>query len=204
MALGFAQAATADEFDDALALWQIADEAYRPVTRTLATAPFVHRKVLRLEPGSLEHGWVSNHQCHRDFPVFPVVEIGFRAGTVRKLRIVEQGELGDARVRPSSIRLEQTRGDSRLCFTSENEIVEHDATTDEYRVTVGPYYLKLFDGFFPLDVDLTLAYPEASMTYLGMEPEGLEGATLTRQHGTLRFRALFEGRLQLVFRFRRT
>ncbi len=194
----------ADELEELAALWSIADEPYRPVTRTLDTPAFVHRKVLSIDVASLDDGWVDNHQCHRNFPLFPSLQIAFRDGAVRNMRITEQSDVERAWVEGSTIQMKRTRPQTTLCFLSENHTIEYDLWNDEYRMTVGPYYLRLFDGYFPLSVDLTVQYPPEAMQFLGLAPASVEGADVVHEHGRVRFNALFEGKLELVFRFKRT
>ncbi len=194
----------ADELDELAALWAIADEPYRPVTRELETPAFVHRKVLSVDAQSLDDGWVDNHQCHRNFPLFPALQIAFRDGAVRNMRIIEQSAVEAAWVSESTIQMKRTRPETTLCFRSENHTIEYDAWNEEYRMTVGPYYLKLFDGYFPLNVDLTVEYPTDELRFVGLEPAEIDGARIRREQGRVHFHALFEGRLELVFRFKRT
>jgi hypothetical protein len=199
-----ARIADADELEEMAALWAIADEPYRVVTRELETPAFRHQKVLKLNPQSLADGWVPNHQCHANFPLFPSLQISFREGAVRNMEIVEQSGVDEAWVQEPTIQMKRTRPETTLCFQSENHTLEYDELTEEYRMTVGPYYLKLFDGYFPLDVDLTVEYPVATLSYAGMEPTQVEGATIAHHPGRIHFDALFEGKLKLVFRFKAT
>lgn len=203
--LSFAAGATgADELEEMAALWAIADEPYQPVTRELETPAFRHQKVLSLNTQSLADGWVPNHQCHANFPLFPSLQISFREGAVRNMEIVEQSGVEEAWVQEPTIQMKRTRPETTLCFESENHTLEYDEFAEEYRMTVGPYYLKLFDGYFPLDVDLTIEYPTRALRYAGMEPAEVEGARVEHQPGRIRFDALFEGKLKLVFRFKAT
>ena len=193
-----------DEFEELAALWSIADEPYRPVTRTLETPSFVHHKVMSIDAASLADGWVENRQCHRNFPLFPSLQIAFREGAVRNMRITEHSDVERVWVDGPTIQMKRTRPRTTLCFLSENHTVKYDLWNDEYRMTVGPYYLKFFDGYFPLNVDLTIEYPTGAMRFLGLEPTTVEGANIVHEAGRIRFNALFEGKLELVFRFKRT
>ncbi|KAA3629933.1 MAG: hypothetical protein DWQ08_06620 [Proteobacteria bacterium] len=192
----------ADELDDLAALWSIADEPYQPVTRELEEPAFRHRKTLSVTESSLADGWVPNRQCHANFPLFPALQISFREGAVRNMAIVERSGVEEAWVEEPTIQMKRTRPETTLCFTSENHTMTYDAASDEYSMTVGPYYLRLFDGYFPLDVDLTIEYPPGLLQCSGMEPAQVEGGTVAREPGRIRFGALFEGKLKLVFRFK--
>ena len=189
-----------NELEELAALWEIADEPYKPVTRELETPAFEHHKTLSITTQSLEDGWVPNHQCHRNFPLFPSLQIAFREGAVRHMRITETSAVEEAWVAEPTIQMKRTRPETMLCFVSENHTLEYDEWNDEFRMTVGPYYLKLFDGYFPLDVDLTIEYP-GELRYEGMEPATVEGAHVEHEPGRIHFGALFEGKLKLVFRF---
>lgn len=193
-----------DELEELAAVWSIAGESFRPVTRELDKPPFVHSKVLTVTEQSLADGWVANRQCHRHFPLFPSLQISFREGAVRHMQIVEQSGAEAAWVEEPTIQMKRTRPETTLCFVSENHTMNFDAASGEYFMAVGPYYLKLFDGYFPLDVDLTIEYPAELLRFSGMEPATVEGARVERGAGRIRFVARFEGKLGLVFRFSRT
>jgi hypothetical protein len=193
-----------DELDDLEALWSIADEPYQPVTRKLEQPAFVHQKTLTITASSLDDGWVPNRQCHRNFPLFPSLQISFKEGSVRAMQITERSGVEEAFVEEPTIQMKRTRPETTLCFTSENRTMTFDRDTGEYRMTVGPYYLRLFDGYFPLDVDLTIEYPSGDLRFVGMEPSEVEGAVVEKGDGNVHFTALFEGKLKLVFRFKPT
>ncbi len=190
-----------DELEQLAALWSVADEPFKPVTRELEDPPFRHQKVLSVTAASMASGWVPNRQCHRNFPLFPALQISFRPDAVRNMAIVEHGGGAEAWVEEPTIQMKNTRPENTLCFTSENNTLVFDEASGEYLLTVGPYYLKLFDGYFPLDVDLTVDYPD-DLRFTGMEPATVDGADIRFEDGRIRFAALFEGRLKLVFRFR--
>lgn len=191
-----------DELEELAALWSIADEPFRPVTRELDKPPFVHQKTLTITADSLARGWVPNRQCHRNFPLFPALQISFREGSVRHMEIVERSGVEEAWVDEPTIQMKRTRPETTLCFVSENRTMSYNDISGEYQMTVGPYYLKLFDGYFPLDVDLTIEYPAELLRFSSMEPASVEGATIDHREGRIRFDALFEGKLLLVFRFK--
>ena len=58
---------------------------------------------------------------------------------------------------------------------------------------MGPYYLKLFDGYFPMNVKLTINYPTEQLRYARMEPATVEGADLEFSDGAIRFAGAVRG-----------
>ena len=163
----------ADALDDFEMLANIADEDYRPVidVAALEHPPFEHDKTLRIEPGNLDDPWVSNVQCHANFPLFPDLQIAFREGAVRAMRITRRENVVDAWIDGPTVQMKQTRPETRLCFESENRVFKYDPVTDIYVLRVGPYFLSLFDGYFPLHVRLRVSYPDELLELMAVSPD---------------------------------
>ena len=202
--LGMTALVRADALDDLDKLDSIADSEYRNISKpqALDMPPFVHEKALRITAENLESPWIKNRQCHNHFPVFPSLQITFQADSVRAMRITHRENVEAAWIEGPSVQMLETRPESRLCFESENRVFHHDAKTDSYRLRVGPYFLRLFDGYFPLQVKLEISYPGDRLELIGMTPDPVEGAELKLSSGEIFFQNVFEGRLELEFIFR--
>ena len=203
--LGMATAVQGDAFEDYELLDSIADSVYRNISSPLDldTPPFLHQKTLRIIAANLEDPWIHNHQCHAQFPMFPSLQITFKADSVRAMRITQRDNVEAAWIDGPSVQMSETRPESRLCFESENRVFHHDAETNRYRLRVGPYFLRLFDGYFPLQVRLAIQYPGELLELISMNPDPVEGAEVRFDRGKIYFDNVFEGRLELEFVFRK-
>lgn len=195
----------ADALDDFELLANIADADYRHISDVgaLEHPPFEHDKTLRIVPANLEDPWISNVQCHANFPRFPDLQIAFREGAVRSIRITRQENVVEAWVDGHTVQMKQTHPDTRLCFESENRVFRYDPVTDIYVLRVGPYFLSLFDGYFPLHVRLRISYPDELLELLAMSPDPIEGAVVRSGDGEITLDTVFEGRLEVEFSFTR-
>ncbi len=196
---------TADELDDFELLADIADADYRNISDpgTLEHPPFIHDKTLLIEAGKLDDPWIKNRQCHANFPLFPDLQIAFREGAVRSLRITHQENVENAWIEGPTVQMKQTRPETRLCFESENRVFSFDEVSNTYTLRVGPYFLRLFDGYFPLQVKLKIRYPDELLALISMSPDSVEGAEVRFGEGEIYLENVFEGRLELEFRFAR-
>lgn len=194
-----------DELDDFEAISGIADAEYRNITDVgvLDHPPFVHDKTLVIKSGNLDDPWIRNRQCHADFPLFPDLQIAFKEGAVRSIRITRQENVEAAWIEGPTVQMKQTRPDTRLCFESENRIFQYDPESDTYLLRVGPYFLRLFDGYFPVRVKLNISYPDDLLELVSMSPDPVEGAEAYLGKGNIYHENVFEGRLVLEFKFRK-
>ena len=145
--------AVADEFDelrDLERLMNIGDEEYRHIADAAALEfpPFLHDKTLILKPANLSSPWVDNIQCHANFPTFPSLQISFKQDAVRGITITHSENVPEVWVEGPTVQMKRTTQQTRLCFTSENNTFEWVEQSGLYHLGVGPYYLRLFDGFF--------------------------------------------------------
>lgn len=193
----FTSAGAADSLDDLL---NIGGEELRILTAPPKHAPFYHGKTLTLTRDSLETGWVNNYQCHRNFSKIPRLEIGFREGSVRKLAIVRAESVGAHEVVDSGIRLEDVRPETEICLTGEARVLQR-VEAGRYRLLTGPFFYKFLDGYFPVEVELTIRYPAELLTFTASTPAPAPGINFSNNAGELRFQSVFEGRLwvELVF-----
>lgn len=194
-----------DELEDFEKLSDIADADYRNISDvdSLDTPPFVHDKTLLIEPENLADPWISNQQCHANFPLFPDLQIAFKQDVVRAMRITREENVHETWIEGPTVQMKRTRPETRLCFESENRVFQRDAKSDTFRLRVGPYFLRLFDGYFPVWVKLKIFYPDELLELIGMTPDPVEGAEVHLGAGKILFDNVFEGRLELEFRFRK-
>ncbi len=185
------QAAKPDDLDR---LSEIADEDFHPIDRPLERPPFVHTKVLSITPDSLTGGWVRNHQCHRHFSVTPSLDIVFPSGKIRDIVIRDTEHLDAVEVRGHTVQLAGVTAQSTLCFDSENRVLQREAD-GSYRLTAGPFYYRFLDGYFPMDVDVTVRYPALLLEAVRVIPGDRQGVTVTRRQGEIRLYSRFEGTL---------
>ncbi|MDX1336131.1 MAG: hypothetical protein R3312_10125, partial [Gammaproteobacteria bacterium] len=65
----------------------------------------------------------------------------------------------------------------------------------------GPYMRQFLDGYYPMKVTLTIAYPDQLLNFRSASPEAQPGFDIKNKTGTLVVQALFEGRLTTQLSF---
>jgi hypothetical protein len=175
--------------------------------RFLAEAPerAVHRHINRIDidEESLRDGWVALAQCHEHLDAVPRAEIVYRADGIRGLVVREAKNIGQARVEGNTVQLTDVQPDARLCITAESQALR--ALGDSiYRLQNGPFMRRFLDGYYPMEVQLEVRYPEEALDLVATSPSGEAGVLLTKGDGELSLSLRFEGRLYTCLDFAET
>ncbi len=196
---GMAHAADDLSFESATAV----NEGHLQFLVSLPAKPVHHHQNrIRIEPDSLESGWVSLSQCHDHLDAVPSAQITFREGFVRDLRLDAFGHIKDAWIEGSSVQLRQIEPGARLCLSAQIRALRNTGN-GYFSLTNGPYMRKFLDGYYPMRVSLAVDYPAQTLTLLDISPPEQPGLDLVEQPGAIRMEALFEGELQTMIQFER-
>jgi len=162
----------------------------------------VHRHFngIDISPGSLADGWVSLRQCHENLDPVPSAQIVFRQDGIRGIRILSADSIGKAWVQGHTIQLEDVGLEARLCLTSESRALR-SLGNGAYVLRNGPFMRRFLDGYYPMQVSMTISYPAEILLPLGHWPEAQDGFSVGQQEGEVSMDALFEGRLFTCFLF---
>lgn len=161
--------------------------------------PHLHQTRVVLTASSLQTGWVHTRQCHYHLDRVSALQVVFRPERTRNLRILRADQIGKAWVQGASVQLEHVGVDAVLCIASDQMALAR--TPDGGLVwRGGPYQRRFLDGYFPMQVQLTVDYPESLLKLSAIEPAALRLRAI--QHsGHVRLEALFEGRLDIELNF---
>ncbi len=167
--------------------------------------PHFHAKQIVLTADSLESGWVQNSQCLSRMNWWgDAVQIVFGKGKVRDLKITRADFISKSWVEGPTVQIEGLNENSELCLQSENRILSFDDTSLTYLLRVGPFMLRLFDGFFPMTLNMSIDYPQDLLTVEHIEPMSVAGIDVLNSPGHIRYQSTFEGVLWVNVRFRLT
>lgn len=190
----FCLAVQADDLDRLL---EISDAGFLPIEGSLSRPAFFHGKELTITPESLIDGWVDNMQCHRHFSAIDSTEILFKQDGIRDIEITRSLHLKRSWFDEISVQLEGVTSQTELCFNSQNRILTLNKSNDQFQLTVGPFYLRYLDGYFPVEVDLVVKYPADLLQLDQIWPEGVDGIETALEPGQIRVKSRFTGRLVL-------
>jgi hypothetical protein len=198
MALPSPIARSDSDFD----ILDINDGELRFLTEVPPKPPHLHQTRVVITADSLQTGWVQAKQCHYNLDRVSALQVVFRAGRTRNLRILRAEQVGKAWVEGASVQLENVGIDAVLCIASEQLALARSADGNlVWRG--GPYQRRFLDGYFPMQVQLTVDYPDSLIKFAALEPAALSLRTV-HHPGYLRIEALFEGRLDIELKFQST
>jgi hypothetical protein len=162
-----------------------------------------HQNHIIIGIDSLDTGWVTLKQCHDNLDAVPRVQITFREGFVRDLRIDSSRGVAEAWVEGPSIQLRQIEPGSRLCLSAQTRALR-DTGGGYFNLNNGPYMRKFLDGYYPMRVSLDVDYPPALLRLVDISPQITAGLALQESPGRIHMDALFEGELRTLIQFSRS
>lgn len=165
------------------------------LTRPPEDDPHHHQNTLHITPESLTSGWVTLTQCHENLDAVGRLQITFRKGNIRNLKVVEQQNISEAWAEEASIQLRDVKDNARICLSAESKIIQlqDDGTL---LISNGPYMRKYLDGYYPMRVSMRIHYPAQQLEMLGISPQQQQGFQVSDTEGMLAFDTLFEGQLR--------
>ena len=188
--------AASDDLDQSLfSDWEQQAERVNEGELQLLSGPLaekVHEHInhIRINPQSLQTGWVELQQCHHNLDVVPALQITFTEGRVRNLVISSQHNVGAAWVAGHTVQLQNIEPGSRLCLSAETLALR--LAENKVWLVNGPYMRRFLDGFYPMHVQLRVDYPAKSLRYQNSSPVTFE----IQQPGQLKLDVWFEGELR--------
>jgi len=153
-----------------------------------------HQNRLTITPESLGSGWVAFEQCHDHLDAVPRMEIAFREGRARSLKITRASGIGKAWVEAHSVQLEDIAHGAQLCLTGELRLITR-LGNNRHMLQSGPYMRRFLDGYYPMKVSLGVFPKGLSGTIELVDPKPQAGFTVAKVGDALHITALFAGRL---------
>ncbi len=161
-----------------------------------------HQNHVTLKPSSLKDGWVGLTQCHQNLDPVARVEIVFREGFVRRLKIQSMQQIGKAWVQGSSVQLKDVSKNAQLCVEAEsNSLIK--LSNGSYRLLHGPFMRKFLDGYYPMHVSMDVQLPK-QLRFVSILPSNQQGFKVWQSSNSVHFDTWFEGKLLTEFIFEST
>ena len=147
----------------------------------------------------IKTGCINLQQCHDNLDIFTRLQIFYKEGKIRNLRITENNNIGEGRVEGHTVQLTDVKKHARLCIEAESRalIAQDDGS---FVMQNGPFMRKFLDGYFPMRVSIDIQLP-ANLSFVAIEPVEQKGFTVTRGKQHLYLDTWFEGRLVTQFKF---
>lgn len=199
-----AHVATADDEDELL--FKSAAEVNEGELRFLTVPPArpIHRHENRITitDSSLEDGWVRLDQCHENLDPMPDVQIAYREGRVRNLRVTRSENIGRSWAEANTVQLRDVQRNAVLCIEAETRALWH-AGNNHYLLANGPYMRRFLDGYYPLRVSVRVRLDTRQLRFVEAQPEAQPGFRFWHNDSEVGYDTVFEGILNTVMRFDR-
>lgn len=195
-------AAQAQDADDLLfqSAHDVNEGALKFLVKPPARALHHHQNRLRIDAASLDTGWVHLNQCHDNLDAVPRLQITFREGFVRNLKVVSFSNIENAWIDGPSVQLVNIGGNARLCLAADTRALRNTGN-GYFTLYSGPYMRKFLDGYYPMRVSLDIEYPTDQLSVLDISPTAQPGFTVDEAPGRIQLDAVFEGELATLIQF---
>jgi hypothetical protein len=128
------------------------------------------------------------------------MQITFRDGYIRDMRVTEHRNIEKAWVDGSSLQLTKVGLDARICLQAQTRALRTQ-DNGSYVLLNGPYMRKFLDGYYPMRVSMQIEYPPDLLQVATITPNAQAGFEVQQQRGSVGFNALFEGELRTSVQF---
>lgn len=159
-----------------------------------------HQNKIRITPDSLASGWTDLIQCHDNLDAVPRAQITFREGYIRELRVTEARSIGQAWIQGPTVQLRDVTPGARLCLAAQTRALKNMGN-GFFNLFNGPYMRKFLDGYYPMQVSLSIEYPEKQLNIVDVSPPDQKGFAVIQKPGLLSINTIFEGELRTLIQF---
>jgi len=160
-----------------------------------------HHNSVTILPNSLNDGWILIKQCHSNIDKAAAVQILFKAGKVKNIKVVSSKNIGKAWVEGASVQMEEIKADATLCIQALTQsLIHHSDGT--FSLHNGPFMRRFLDGYFPLHVSFDLDYAQTDLELIHFSPVIQAGYKVEQSAGKIMINTIFEGRLHTEFYFK--
>lgn len=151
-------------------------------------------------PNSLNDGWLSLQQCHYNLDAVKALEIVYAEDKTRKLSIVSQKHIGQAKVEGSSLQLTNIQGSAQICVSAETRGLER-INPKQWQLKRGPFMRRYLDGYYPMQVSLEVDWQQQPIQLSQSIPPAQLGASIQQSETYFKGVYQFEGKLQPQLNF---
>ncbi len=159
-----------------------------------------HSSLMIIEEKSLNDGWVKMRQCHNNMDVFGEVQIVFKPGRVKQMKVSSAINIEKAWVEGSTIQLVNVQKDASICLEGYSKALTMN-DDGSYTLHNGPFMRRFLDGYYPMHVSLDVKYQGTGLKMDEISPGIQDGFTLNSNEEQLGVDAWFEGKLRTKIRF---
>jgi hypothetical protein len=159
-----------------------------------------HSSSMIIEENSLNDGWVKMRQCHKNMDIFAEVQIVFKPGRVKNVKVSSAVNIERAWVEGATVQLVNVKKDASICLEGYSKALTIN-DDGSYTLHNGPFMRRFLDGYYPMHVSLDVKYQGTGLKMDDISPVIQDGFTLQSNKEQLDVDAWFEGKLRTKIRF---
>jgi len=114
--------------------------------------------------------------------------------------VVSSRNMDSVQVVENSIQMRGVRKGGEVCIRAEVRVLNADGQGGFY-LQSGPFHRRFLDGYFPLQLDYRIYWPDGLLTLRKVSPDARPGFAISSKPGELVITTLFEGMLVIEVGF---
>jgi hypothetical protein len=158
-----------------------------------------HNRVI-LDPDSLDNGWVTLIQCHRNLDAVPRTQVLYHQTRTRELSILSYQNIEQAWVEGHTVQLADVEHGASLCIKARTRMLEFNED-GSFSLRGGPFMRRFLDGYYPMHVSMNIEVPREYLRFVDTRPESQQGFEVERTAEGVHIDTWFEGKLYTEVRF---
>ena len=116
-----------------------------------------HNRVI-LDPDSLDNGWVTLIQCHRNLDAVPRTQVLYHQTRTRELSILSYQNIEQAWVEGHTVQLADVEHGASICIQARTRMLEFNED-GSFSLRGGPFMRRFLDGYYPMHVSMNIEMP---------------------------------------------
>jgi hypothetical protein len=158
-----------------------------------------HNRVI-LDPDSLDNGWVTLIQCHRNLDAVPRTQVLYHQTRTRELSILSYQNIEQAWVEGHTVQLADVEHGASICIQARTRMLEFNED-GSFSLRGGPFMRRFLDGYYPMHVSMNIEVPREYLRFVDTRPESQQGFEVQRTAEGVHIDTWFEGKLYTEVRF---
>ena len=158
-----------------------------------------HNRVI-LDPDSLDNGWVTLIQCHRNLDAVPRTQVLYHQTRTRELSILSYQNIEQAWVEGHTVQLADVEHGASICIQARTRMLEFNED-GSFSLRGGPFMRRFLDGYYPMHVSMNIEVPREYLRFVDTRPESQQGFEVERTAEGVHIDTWFEGKLYTEVRF---
>lgn len=154
---------------------------------------------LKINPKSIQTGWVEFSQCHYQLDPVPKIEVTYNQKNTRNLKVISYQKMESATAFDSEVVLTNVSRGAQICIQGESQtLISFD---NGFSIQRGPYMRKFLDGYYPMIVEENIELNSLNARLVKQTPINPKAFQKVLKRNPYHFKFAFEGQLKPHYEF---